>query len=64
MRYITIAELGLLDLAAYAVLDDCWDEEYQRELELKIGDTVDLIICDGVWTLKYSNVLLIGVKPI
>ena len=63
MRYISLDELRLINLAVAQIDRDEWDEDTQTYVEQATGDTFDRIVVNGIVTLKYSNVLLIGVKP-
>lgn len=63
MRYISLDELRLINLAVAQIDRDEWDEDTQAYVEQATGETFDRIVVNGIVTLKYSNVLLIGVKP-
>lgn len=63
MRYITVDELRIIERAASKIAVDRF-AEFKDMYEKKIGDTLDEIIIDGVKTLKYSNILLIGVRNV
>jgi hypothetical protein len=64
MRYISYEELRIIAKACDRIAMDRFDEQYQQQAEMAIGDTLDSIVVDGVKTLKYSNVLLIGIQPV
>jgi hypothetical protein len=64
MRYITVEELRIIAKACDKIAMDRFDHQYQQQVEMALGDTLDMIIVDGVKTLKYSNVLMIGIQAV
>lgn len=64
MRYITKDELRIIWKAVERIENDTFDEQYKTQVEMALGDTMDVVNCGGIKTLKYSNVLLIGIEEI